>query len=129
MQATSDVKVLCILSPVGPYYRSGIVPIKLYADVMNVRAWPGGVGGYKVGGNYAPTIDVSRRAARNGFAQVLWLFGPDHEITEVGAMNMFFVLRKKDSNAIELVTPPLTRGDILPGVTRDSILRICKDWN
>lgn len=26
-----------------------------------------------------------------GYHQVLWLFGPDHELTEVGAMNVFMV--------------------------------------
>lgn len=29
----------------------------------------------------------------------------------------------------ELVTPPLTDGLILPGVTRDSLLEIACDWN
>lgn len=31
-------------------------------------------------------------------------------------MNMFFVMKKKKSNEIELVTAPLTRGDVLPGL-------------
>lgn len=120
---------MCILCPVGPYYRTGsTVPVKLYADTQNVRAWPGGVGGVKVGGNYAPTIAVSAEAAKRGYSQVLWLFGPNHEITEVGAMNIFFVFRKdKDPNSeIELITAPLDRGDILPGVTRDSIIQLAK---
>ena len=29
----------------------------------------------------------------------------------------------------ELITPPLTRGDILPGITRDSILHLTREWN
>ena len=43
-------------------------------------------------------------------------------------MNIFFVLKKttaKDS-PLELVTAPLDRGDVLPGVTRDSILELCR---
>lgn len=43
-------------------------------------------------------------------------------------MNIFFVLKSKDSNKLELVTPPLTRGDILPGVTRLSIIELAKQW-
>ena len=40
---------------------------------MNVRAWPGGVGSVKVGGNYGPTIAVSRDVqAKYGCQQVLW---------------------------------------------------------
>lgn len=128
VHASADVKLFTILSPVGPYYKSGIVPVRLLADSVNVRAWPGGVGHVKVGGNYAPTIDVSRRAAEQGYQQVLWLYGSDHQITEVGAMNMFFLIRKENSDAVELITPPLTRGDILPGVTRDSILALARSW-
>ena len=45
----------------------------------------------------------------------------------VGAMNVFFVFRTADGQT-ELVTPPLDRGDILPGVTRDSILHLARGW-
>lgn len=118
-----------MLCPVGPYYKTGsTVPVKLLADPTMVRAWPGGVGNVKVGGNYAPTIKVSAQAAEKGYSQVLWLFGPNHEITEVGAMNILFVLRKDKSpnSELELVTAPLDRGDVLPGVTRDSILNLAR---
>jgi branched-chain amino acid aminotransferase len=48
--------------------------------------------------------------------KVLWLFGPDHQVTEVGAMNIFFLLRHPtEPNSYELVTPPLHKGDILAG--------------
>jgi branched-chain amino acid aminotransferase len=60
---------------------------------------------------------------------VLWLYGEDHEVTEVGAMNIFFALRKPNSSTVELVTPSLTRGDILPGVTRASILELARSWS
>ena len=51
---------------------------------------------------------------KKGFSQVMWLFGPDHNITEVGTMNLFFVWKKKDGSGVEVVTAALTRGDILP---------------
>jgi branched-chain amino acid aminotransferase len=51
----------------------------------------------------------------------------DHQLTEVGTMNLF-VLWKNESNELELVTPPLD-GAILPGVTRDSILSLARGWN
>jgi len=43
-------------------------------------------------------------------------------------MNIFFVLKNKDGDGMELVTAPLTRGDILAGVTRDSILELARGW-
>lgn len=111
----------------GPYYKSGFDPVRLTADTEYVRAWPGGTGNAKVGGNYAPTMLAAEDAAKRGYSQILWIFGPDDEVTEVGAMNVFFFLRKQDGTK-ELVTPPLTRGDILPGVTRQSIVEWTRSW-
>lgn len=66
-------------------------------------------------------------AAQKGYQQNLWLFGEDHQLTEVGTMNLFMLL-KNDNGELELVTPPLD-GSILPGVTRDSIIGLAKEWN
>jgi branched-chain amino acid aminotransferase len=70
VHASEEVKVYTILSPVGPYYSSKSKPVTLLADQDNVRAWPGGVGDVKVGGNYAPTIDVGAKAMEKGYSQV-----------------------------------------------------------
>lgn len=124
---TKNAKLYTILSPVGPYYPSGFAPVKLLADDKYVRAWPGGTGNTKVGGNYGPTIKPQMEAAEKGYTQVLWLFGDEHYITEVGTMNLFFVWEKPEGG-LELVTPPLDRGDILPGVTRRSVLELVRGW-
>ena len=58
---------------------------------------------------------------------MLWLLGPDHEITEVGAMNIFVFMDGKDGKP-ELVTPSLESGVILPGVTRRSIIEMTQEW-
>ena len=121
-----SAKLYCILSPVGPYYPEGFKPVTLYADNVNRRAWPGGVGFTKCGGNYAPTIKVQMDAAKKGYSQVLWLYGEDDQLTEVGTMNMFTFWVNADGEK-ELVTAPLD-GTILPGVTRDTILRLAKEW-
>jgi branched-chain amino acid aminotransferase len=123
-----NVKIFIITSPVGPYYPEGFNPISLYADTKNVRAWPGGVGSSKVGGNYAPTIKPMQDAISRGCSQVLWLFGPEHNATEVGSMNLFFYFINEQGEK-ELATAPLSSGDILPGVTRDSILTLARGWN
>jgi len=119
------VKLFVILSPVGPYYPSGFAAVKLYANTKNVRAWPGGVGNVKAGGNYAPTIKCQLEASKKGCAQVLWLFGEDLKITEVGTMNQFFVWKNK-KGIKEVITAPLD-GVILAGVTRDSILSMLRE--
>ncbi len=57
----------------------------------------------------------------------MWLFGDEDYVTEVGTMNQFFYWINEDGEK-ELVTPPLD-GTILPGVTRDTLLSITREWN
>ena len=40
-------------------------------------------------------------------------------------MNLFIAL-DRDDGSVEFVTAPLTDGTILPGVTRDSVLSLCR---
>jgi branched-chain amino acid aminotransferase len=116
-----------ILSPVGPYFRSGFKPVKLLAEPKYVRAFPGGTGSVKLGSNYGPTILPQIEAADKGYNQVLWLYGDNHEVTEVGTMNIFFYMINEKGEE-ELVTPPLS-DIVLPGVTRDTIVNITRnEW-
>ena len=111
-----------ITSPVGAYYPEGFNPVKIYVTDKYVRAVPGGVGHVKTAGNYAASIMAAMEAQQQGFTQVLWLDAVERRyVEEVGTMNIFFLLDN------ELVTPPLG-GSILPGITRDSVLRLTRDW-
>jgi len=130
--ASKEVELFVLLSPVGTYYSSGVKPVSLLADPQYVRAWPGGSGYVKMGSNYAPTLFAQQKAESFGCQQCLWLFGPNEEITEVGTMNIFVLMRKESAhqtngNQIELVTPSLDSGVILPGVTRQSVLELARD--
>ena len=116
-----------IMCPVGPYFETGLKPIALLADPQYVRAWPGGCGDIKLGSNYGPTVFVQKCAEAEGLQQVLWLFGEEHLVTEVGTMNIFLLMRNRNGEK-GLITPPLN-GLILPGVTRQSILDLCRHWN
>ncbi|MEQ2178707.1 hypothetical protein GOODEAATRI_016909, partial [Goodea atripinnis] len=124
---TSKALIFVIISPVGPYFATGSFnPVSLLADPAFVRAWKGGVGAYKMGGNYGPTIAVQNEALKQGCQQVLWLYGEHEEITEVGTMNLFIYWTNTKGER-ELVTPPLD-GIILPGVTRQSLLDLARAW-
>lgn len=46
--------------------------------------------------NYGPTIAVQSEAAKKGCQQVLWLYGEEEEITEVGTMNLFIYWTTKN---------------------------------
>ncbi|KAI5452690.1 branched-chain-amino-acid transaminase bat2 [Naganishia albida] len=122
---SSKALLFVIASPVGPYYATGFKAISLQATTEYVRAAPGGTGGYKLGANYSPGVVPQVEAAKKGYAQNLWLHGPEHELTEVGTMNLFVVVENEQGET-ELLTPPL-EDLILPGVTRDSVLSIARD--
>lgn len=113
---------IIILSPSGAYYASGLEPVGIWIEDDYVRAVKGGMGFAKTGGNYAASLAAQVKAHDAGYSQVLWLDGVERKyIEEVGAMNIFF---KIDG---EIVTPMLN-GSILPGITRDSVLTLCRDW-
>jgi branched-chain amino acid aminotransferase len=82
-----------------------------------IRACRGGVGEAKTAANYAASLLAAEEAHAAGFTQVLWLNAVDRvSIEEVGTMNIFFRIND------EIITPAL-EGTILPGVTRDSVIR------
>jgi len=111
-----------ILSPTGPYFRTGPKPISLLAVSESVRSWPGGTGGHKLGLNYAPGFLPQRIGAKEGYDQILWLLGDEKRVTEAGAMNFFAVVQREDGD-VDVITPPLD-GTILPGLTRASCLEL-----
>jgi branched-chain amino acid aminotransferase len=111
-----------ILSPVGAYYAEGFNPVRIYVTDKYVRAVRGGVGHVKTAGNYAASIMAAVEAKKLGYTQVLWLDAVERRyIEEVGTMNIFFKING------QIITPPLG-GSILPGVTRDSVLHMTRDW-
>lgn len=105
VSASSDVLLFTITSPVGPYYKTGFKPVSLLASTEHVRAWPGGTGGFKLGSNYAPGVVPQQKAAVEGYHQILWLFGEDHEVTEVGTMNLFVVIENDQGGESDSFSP------------------------
>ncbi len=114
---------MIILSPSGLYYPEGLDPVKIWVEDEYVRAVKGGIGEAKVGGNYVASIKSQVKAHDAGYSQVLWLDGVERKyIEEVGAMNIFFKINGT-------VVTPMLNGSILPGVTRDSVLHLCREWD
>ena len=111
-----------IIGPVGAYYKEGLNPVKIYVEDQYIRAAVGGIGEAKTAGNYAASLLAAQEAQQKGFTQVLWLDAAERTyVEEVGTMNIFFVIDD------EVITAPLN-GSILPGITRDSVIRILEDW-
>jgi branched-chain amino acid aminotransferase len=120
VRPSNHYKFIIILSPVGPYYASGLKPTKIYVEDKYVRAAAGGTGDIKCGGNYAASLKAQVEAAKKGYDQVLWLDGVERKfVEEIGTSNAFFVIDN------EVVTAPLN-GTILPGITRNSVIALLK---
>ncbi|MDR3293196.1 MAG: branched-chain amino acid aminotransferase [Clostridiales bacterium] len=106
--------------PVGAYYENGLAPTKIFIEDFYTRSSIGGTGEAKCIGNYAASLIGQEKAHKLGYDQALWLDAKDKKyIEEVGAMNIFFVIGDT------VVTPALS-GSILPGITRDSALKVLK---
>ncbi|ARD49510.1 branched-chain amino acid aminotransferase [Sporosarcina sp. P33] len=116
-------RLMIILSPVGPYYKEGMNPVKIAVESQYVRAAAGGTGSAKTAGNYAGAMKAQEVAEAGGYSQVLWLDAKEHcYIEEVGAMNVFFKING------EIITPALN-GSILEGITRKSVIELLESWD
>jgi branched-chain amino acid aminotransferase len=122
VRPAKKVTFCLIASPVGPYFASGVKPVKIWVSVDYTRAAPGGTGAAKCAGNYAASLIAQQEASAHGCDQVCFLDAVEHRwVEELGGMNLYFVY--SDGS---IVTPELT-GTILEGVTRSSILDLAGD--
>lgn len=107
------------------FFGPRIRPVTVWLCEDFARAAPGGTGAAKFGGNYAGAFLAQAQAAENDCDQVVWLDAASREwVEEMGGMNLWFVYGEGPS--ARLVTPPLD-GTILPGVTRDCLLRLAPE--
>ena len=122
VKPSAEYTYMVIASPAGAYFKGGVKPITIWVSEEFTRAAPGGTGAAKCGGNYAAGLSAQAEAIRHGCDQVVYLDTVERRyVDELGGMNLFFVM---DDNT--MVTPPLT-GTILPGITRDSIIKLAAD--
>ena len=112
---------LIYVSPVGPYFKSGVKCLNLRVSNQFHRAAPKGTGGHKVIGNYAASLFPKELAKKTGFDDIIYLNAANEKfVEEIGSANLFAIKDKV------LMTPSLD-GSILPGVTRDSVLTIARE--
>ena len=121
LNISKTYKFMVILFPCDAFFGT-LKPVDIWVEDEYVRAVRGGTGRAKTSGNYAASMAAQSRAKANNCAQVMWLDGIQRKyIEEVGAMNIFF----KINNTV--ITPALN-GSILEGVTRDSIITLCRSF-
>lgn len=116
-------RVFC--SPVGPYFKSGLQPIRLAISPFD-RVAARGTGSFKAGGNYAGGLFASRQAKSLGCDEALYL-DPDTRsfLDEAGSANVFGILPGEGGAPDTLVTP--ASASILPSITMDALCTLAKD--
>lgn len=117
----TDGMLYVICSPCQPYYDK---ELGLLATEEYSRSFPRGTSEFKIGANYSPCLFYLREAKDQGLDQNLWLY--DGKITEAGTMNIF--CHWIDSMGIEKISTPPDNGLILPGIIRDSIIQIMRNF-
>ncbi len=107
-------------TPVGPYFKGGIKPLKLRICDYD-RAAPRGTGHVKAGLNYAMSLYAIVDAHEQGYDENVYLdSGSRTFIEETGGANIVFV------KGNTLVTPK--SDTILPSITRRSLVQVAKDY-
>nr|WP_123692989.1 branched-chain amino acid aminotransferase [Stella humosa] len=122
VKPSAEYMYMVIASSVGSYFKGGGDGVTVWVSQHDTRAASGGTGAAKCGGNYAASLRAQAEAVRNGCDQVVFLDAVERRrVEELGGMNVFFVFQDGS-----LLTPPLD-GTILPGITRDSIIKLARD--
>lgn len=120
VKASPEAMFLVFCSPVGPYFKGGMAPIKVVIDRIQDRAAPRGTGDIKAGGNYASSILSGEKAHTMGYSNVMYLDAAEHKyIEECGAANFFGV---KNGTYVTPKSP-----SILPSITNKSLRQLAQD--
>lgn len=119
VKPSDTYKFIIFTCPVGAYYKE---PVRVKIETMYSRACEGGVGRAKAAGNYAASLYPAKKAKEEGYHQLIWTDAKEHKyIEESGTMNVMFVVD-------DTLYTPTTVGTILPGITRDSVIKVAESW-
>lgn len=121
IKPSREYMFVVFVTPVGPYFRTGLKPVKLWVETAVDRAAPNGVGDAKTGGNYAAGMRATWAAREKGYPEVLFLDARTKRfIDESGSSNFFAITR--DGTYVTPKSP-----SILDSVTNKSLMQIASD--
>jgi len=116
----SEYTFIIFVTPVGPYFKGGVVPVNMIISRDVDRAAPMGTGTFKVGGNYAASMRAIVAARKGGYSNTLFLDAKEKKyIDECGPAN-FFAIKNNT-----YITPDSK--SVLPSITNKSLCELAKD--
>ena len=111
---------IILVTPVGPYFKSGFKPTNICIMREFDRVAPKGTGRFKVGGNYAASLVAGEKAHDMGYSAVLYLDPKEKRyLDECGPANFYAIKEGK------YITP--ASESILPSITNESLMQLAKD--
>lgn len=120
VKPADEYMVIMLVTPVGPYFKSGFKPTKVCLSREYDRVAPKGTGSIKIGGNYAASLLAGEKAHDMGYSVMLYLDPKEKKyLDECGAANFFGV---KDNTYI---TPK--SDSVLPSITNMSLEVLAAD--
>ena len=121
VKPAAEYQFRILVTPVGPYFKGGVKPIKVRISDRD-RAAPHGTGDIKAGLNYAMSLGNIMDAHRLGYAENIYLDPASHTyIEETGGANILCITKEG-----KLITPK--SNSILPSITRRSLLVVAKEY-
>jgi len=120
VKPSKEYEFIVFVSPVGPYFKTGFKPSNICIMRCYDRVAPKGTGRWKVGGNYAASLEAGEKAHELGYSAVLYL-DPKEKLylDECGPANFFAI---KDG---KYITP--ASESILPSITNKSFMQLARD--
>ena len=120
VKSSTEYLFIILVSPVGPYFKTGFKPTDICIMRQYDRVAPKGTGRWKTGGNYAASLMSGNHAHELGYSAVLYLDPREKKyLDECGPANFFAI---KDG---KYITP--ASDSILPSVTNKSLMQLCDD--
>ncbi len=117
---STEYLFMVMVTPVGPYFKEGFRPTNICIMREFDRVAPKGTGRWKVGGNYAASLEAGEKAHEFGYSAVLYLDPKEKKyVDECGPANFFAV---KNGTYI---TP--ASESVLPSITNKSLMQIARD--
>lgn len=120
VKAASEYMFIVMVTPVGPYFKTGFgcTDICIMRDYDRVA--PRGTGRFKIGGNYAASLVAGEHAHELGCSAVLYLDPKEKKyLDECGPANFFAIIDGK------YVTPK--SDSILPSITNRALMTLARD--
>ncbi len=117
---STEYLFIVLVSPVGPYFKGGFKNTKICIMREFDRVAPRGTGRFKVGGNYAASLNAGKVAHDAGYSAVLFLDPKEKKyLDECGPANFYAI---KDG---KYITP--ASESILPSITNMSLQQLARD--